>query len=201
MLLPSDEEHPMPNQIAQATISQLIPLVEQLTGAITAQVGALSPSQLNWKPNPAAWSVGQGIEHVVIANRSYFPILEQIVAGTRVPRLVERLPLAPVLFGRLLIASLDPARLHKVRTAKVFEPTLSVVEPSIVAAFTQQQQRLVELMQACSHLDAARIIITSPAVSFITYSLLDAFRILVVHEQHHFASTAQLLKLPAFPSA
>ncbi len=191
----------MPNDIARATIPQLIPLVEQLTEAITAQVGALGQNQLNWKPNATEWSVGQQIEHVVIANRSYFPMFEQIVAGTRTPALRERLPLAPALFGRLLIASLDPERLRKVRTAKLFEPTLSVVEPSIVTAFTRQQQRLVELMHGCASLDAARIIITSPAVSFITYSLLDAFRILVVHEQHHFASTAKLLRLPEFPSA
>lgn len=38
MLTSGDEEHPMPNQIAQATIPQLIPLVEQLTttGGISA---------------------------------------------------------------------------------------------------------------------------------------------------------------------
>jgi hypothetical protein len=85
----------MPHSIAQATVPQLIALVEQLTGSITAQVGALRPKQLNWKPNPAEWSVGQSTEHIVIANSSYFPSLEQIVAGTKRPRLWERLPLAP----------------------------------------------------------------------------------------------------------
>ncbi|NTU79334.1 MAG: hypothetical protein HGA45_08015 [Chloroflexales bacterium] len=39
----------------------------------------------------------------------------------------DRVPLAPTLFGRLLIISLNPDRLRKVRTAKVFAPTLSVI--------------------------------------------------------------------------
>jgi hypothetical protein len=191
----------MPGDVSRAAIPELIPLVEQLTGEITALVGPLGPTQLNWKPNPAEWSVGQSVEHIVIANSSYFPTLEQLVAGTKTTTLWERLPLAPALFGRLLIASLDPDRLRKLRTAKIFEPTLSVVEPSILATFGHQQLRLIELMHACARLDAARIIITSPAARFITYSLLDAFRIIVVHEQHHFASTSKLLKLPEFPSA
>lgn len=191
----------MPSDVSRATIPQLIALAEQLTREITAQVGALGPAQLNWKPNPAEWSVGQCIEHIVIANSSYFSPLEQLLAGTKATTAWERLPLAPALFGRLLISALDPERLRRVRTAKVFEPTLSVVEPQILAAFTRQQHRLVELMQACAGLDAARTIITSPAASFVTYSLLDAFRIIVVHEQHHVAHISKLLKLPEFPSA
>jgi hypothetical protein len=189
----------MSDTVPHATISQLIPVLEQLTQAITAQVAPLSHAQLNWKPNATDWSVGQCLEHILIANQSYIPLIEQILTGRKKPQFWERLPLVPALWGRLLIASLNPDRLYQIKTAKVFEPTLSAVEPQILATFSQQQQQLVDLMQKCVPLDAARIIVTSPAVSFITYSLLDAFRIIVVHEQHHVAHLAKLCMLPEFP--
>jgi uncharacterized damage-inducible protein DinB len=189
----------MPSTVHNATILQLIPMVEQLTQQFTAQINVLSPTQLNWKPNATDWSVGQCLDHVITANQTYFPQLDQILAGARPTRFWERLPLAPTLFARLLIASLNPDRRYSMRTAKVFEPTLSRVEPEILATFTQHQQQLIERMQACTRLDAARIIITSPAASFVTYSLLDAFRILVVHEQHHLAQITTIRALREFP--
>ena len=32
---------------------------------------SLTPRQLNWKPSPAEWSVGQCLEHLSIANEVY----------------------------------------------------------------------------------------------------------------------------------
>jgi hypothetical protein len=45
--------------------------------------GHLSGEQLNWKPGPEEWSVGQCFHHVVISNRPYEPIVEEILAGRR----------------------------------------------------------------------------------------------------------------------
>jgi hypothetical protein len=41
-------------------------------------------------------------------------------------------------------------------------------------------------MKATEHLDLEKIIITSPALGMVTYSLMDAYRIIVVHEARHF---------------
>ncbi|HWQ13941.1 MAG TPA: DinB family protein [Roseiflexaceae bacterium] len=185
--------------VRTATIPQLIPLVEQLSSQVEAQLRGLSAAQLNWKPNPAEWSLGQCLDHLITANTSYFGPLERLLAGQHVTTFWERLPLAPALFGRLLIYSLHPNQRRRVRTARVFEPTQSAVDQQILPAFAQQQRRLVELMRACAGLDAGRVIITSPALSFVTYSLLDAFRIIVIHEQHHLVQTAKILGLPEFP--
>jgi len=34
----------------------------------------------------------------------------------------------------------------------------------------------------------------------ITYSLMDAFRIVVVHEQNHFVQASRVLEMPGFPT-
>jgi len=54
-------------------------------------------------------------------------------------------------------------------------------------------------MEAIRGLNLDGITITSPAVRLITYSLVDAYRIIVVHEQNHFVQARRALELPGFP--
>ena len=41
-------------------------------------------------------------------------------------------------------------------------------------------------MDASRRLDLDSITFTSPVVSFVTYRLMDAYRVIVAHEQNHF---------------
>jgi hypothetical protein len=65
----------------------------------------------------------------------------------------------------------------------------------------EQQDRLLRLVEATRGLDLDTITITSPVVSFITYSLMDAYRIIVVHEQNHFVQARRVMESPGFPSS
>lgn len=40
---------------------------------------------------------------------------------------------------------------------------------------------------------------SSPVLGVITYSLMDASRIIVVHEQNHFAQARRVMESPGFP--
>jgi DinB superfamily len=44
-------------------------------------VTGLSPEQLNWQPGPGAWSVGQCLEHLCIANEVYLPAISSSLEG------------------------------------------------------------------------------------------------------------------------
>jgi hypothetical protein len=55
-------------------------------------------------------------------------------------------------------------------------------------------------MEATRRLDLDAITITSPVVGFITYSLMDDYRIIVAHEQNHFVQASRVMTSPGFPS-
>ena len=42
--------------------------------------GRLSAEQINWKPSEREWSIGQCFDHLIISNRPYVPIFEEILA-------------------------------------------------------------------------------------------------------------------------
>ena len=164
--------------------------------------GKLSSPQLNWKPSAERWSIAQCFDHLITTNKGYFPIIESVRTGTKKTTFWERLPVLPGLAGKLLIKSLDPASTRKIKAPKRFEPAQSNISASIIEDFAAQQGKVIEGMQATSHLDLEKIVITSPAVSagFVTYSLLDAYRIIVVHELRHFQQAQRVAEESAFPS-
>src|SRR5262249_42368677 len=85
--------------------------------------GGLSGEQVNWKPGAGEWSIGQCFDHLVISNRPYVQIFEEILAGQRRSRIWERMPLLPHLFGRLLITTLRPDSERRVKARPAFYPS------------------------------------------------------------------------------
>jgi hypothetical protein len=54
-------------------------------------------------------------------------------------------------------------------------------------------------MEASRDLDLDAIVITSPVLRFVTYGLMDACRIIVVHEQNHLVQATRVTESQGFP--
>lgn len=181
-----------------ADLRSLISAANDIAAEAKTTFGRLSPSQLNWKPSAERWSVAQCFDHLLTSNNGYFPIIEGVLAGHK-PRLWQRMPVLPGLAGKLLIKSLDPKSTRRIKAPKKFQPAQSDISPSVIDDFAEQQAKIVEKMKATEHLDLEKIIITSPVASAITYSLMDAYRIIVVHERRHFEQAKRVTDEPTFP--
>jgi hypothetical protein len=170
--------------------------------AVDAQqlFGRLHAPQINWQPHAAAWSVGQCLEHLIVTNREFFPLFDQLLKGEYRATWWQRIPALPGLFGRLMIKALVPGVSRKFKAPPRFQPTASHVEPQIVNRFLAHQQDVIAKMRATEKLEPARIIITSPVSKLVVYSLLDAYRILVVHERRHFAQAQRVMTMNGFPA-
>ncbi|HEU4595873.1 MAG TPA: DinB family protein [Pyrinomonadaceae bacterium] len=161
--------------------------------------GSLSAAQLNWQPGADEWSVGQCFEHLIKTNRSFFPTLEQIARGERRGRTWERVSPFSGFFGRMVLKSLAPESPRKFKAPRGLRPSSSAVDAAVVEQFAGQQGELAELMKATANLDLQRTVVTSPISGFVTYSLLDAFRIVVMHERRHFAQALRVTEAEGFP--
>ena len=49
---------------------------------VRSEFSNISLEQLNWKPSPESWSMGQCLEHLVISDGSYFPGFKKLSEGT-----------------------------------------------------------------------------------------------------------------------
>jgi DinB superfamily len=161
--------------------------------------GRLSGEQINWRPGEGEWSIGQCFDHLLVSNRPFESIFEAILARRYRRRLWERMPLLPGVFGGLIINALRPDSGRKVKARPAFYPSSSHIAPTIITSFLEQQTRLVRLMERSRRLDLEAITITSPVASFITYRLMDACRIIVVHEQNHFVQATRVMESHGSP--
>src|SRR5262245_66659894 len=94
-------------------LSEVIADAEQVNSTVASAFGGLSSEQINWKPSPSEWSIAQCLEHLLLLNKPYIPQIEKILAGKRQASLLERAPLLPAVFGRLVLASVQPASKQK----------------------------------------------------------------------------------------
>ena len=190
----------MNSDLGKADLSAVVAEGRRLADETKRAFGTLAAPQVNWKASEREWSIGQCFDHLVIANRPYFPIIEEIRQGWRRPRLRERMPLLPALFGKMIIKTLQPDSGRKVKARPQFLPSSTSMDPRVIDDFLDQQERLLKEMEATRGLDLERITITSPILALITYSLMDAYRIIVVHEQNHFVQARRVFETPGFPT-
>jgi hypothetical protein len=181
---------------------EILNLKEEL-GTIAAdarkEFGGLSAAQLNWKPSADRWSVGQCLNHLITSNTEYFPILDSLVSGKKKTVFLERLPVLPKLWGKLMIKSLDPKTTRKLKAPANLQPASSDLSTSVVEQFVEQQSKFADWMDKTKDLDLERIVITSPVMKLITYSVMDSYRFLVLHEQRHFQQAQRVMTEANFP--
>ena len=179
-------------------------LLEELA-AVTREArevfGGLSAAQLNWKPSAEQWSVGQCFDHLIKTNSTFFPDMRRVAAGTYKSSLWGRVSPLSGFFGRFILKSLDPEKGRRTKAPRVFEPAKSEVAADVIVKFVRHQSEVSQLMRETAGADLRGLKVTSPVSPVATYSLLDAYRIVVAHERKHFEQARRVTQEKGFPAA
>lgn len=182
----------------------LVPIIdrfEQVSAEMQTYFQGLSEVQLNWKPNPEKWSIAQCLDHLIVSNQTYFPVLREHVEGKHRKTFVEKLPFWAAMGSSLMIRFVQPEPAMKMKSPSVFQPTSSTVKGDIVDRFLEHNQALIALFQEADQLERhEKIVITSPAASFLTYTLRATAEVLANHEERHFKQALQVLQDDHFPA-
>lgn len=164
-----------------------------------AAFGRFGAKQLNWRPDAAKWSVAQCLEHLIVANELVLSAARDALMPS-VPRTIwQRLPVLPGLLGPLLIRSQAPGSTRKYTAAPRAQPSRSDITADILQRFVKQHWDAATWLQTLDEQTAARVIIASPFVRFLTYSILDGCRLVVAHDLRHVEQARRVTEAPGFP--
>jgi len=94
---------------------------------------------------------------------------------------------------------LNPEQKRKMKTFQMFEPTKSNISETIIEDFIENQQKLIEIIEACKSFDVHKIKISEPVGAALNLRLDDAFEILAMHEKRHFLQAERVMNLENFP--
>lgn len=179
-------------------MKEIISELQTISEKTKSTFGNLSSTQINWKPNPKSWSVGQCFEHLIITNNLYFPAIQKVIDGEHRNNFFSNIPFSTNLIGTLMKNSLKPEQARKMKTFKIFEPATSNVSSTIFADFAENNRKLIKMIEACKDLEIHKIKIPEPLSPALNLRLDDAFEILVLHEQRHFLQAERVMQMESF---
>jgi hypothetical protein len=166
-------------------LDQMITRGKEAAIIVKKEFGYLGLKQLNRKPTPERWSIGQCLDHLVVSDCSYFPVLKKIAAGNYEMTTWEKWSPFNWLFGKMLVNQTQENPKNKLNAPKVFAPSSSQVDLGILERFQKHQDTLLEYLAGCKTTDIDRVHITSPVSQLVTYSLRNAITILIQHQHRH----------------
>jgi len=178
----------MTNPADAAAPAWTLRLVSELNAADSraiAVANALTPQQLNWKPGPAQWSVGQCLEHLSLANEVYLRAMSPALQGGGRRRAVVS-EITPGWFGRYFIRYyIEPStKTRRTRAPRKIRPNPEV-PASVLERFLRSNQAIREFIDRARHYDVNRIRFTNPFVAVVRFTVGTGLEITSRHERRH----------------
>ncbi len=172
-----------------------IEAINKTTRDFQDSFGNLNPAQLNWKPAADKWSIAQNMDHLIVINSSYFPIIQSLKKGTYKAPFLGKVGFLVSFIGKMILNSVNPDRRRKMSTFPIWEPTKSEIPVGILDRFVAHQAELKKMIEDSQDLLEKGAVISSPANRNIVYKLEKAFDIIVTHEQRHLEQAKEVYEL------
>jgi hypothetical protein len=166
-------------------IDELVDKGEQARQKVIKHFTGITAEQLNWKMDPVSWSIGQCLDHLIVSDCAYFPALKKITAGNSTMSLWQKYSPLSGMFGKVLVSQVTEIPKKNMNAPKVFNPSASAIDMGVFDRFYKHLDTLIEYISLSSNIDLDKIKITSPVSQVITYSLRNAYLILMQHEHRH----------------
>ena len=165
---------------------------------VKVEFSDLTLQQLNWKLTSGSWSIGQCLDHLIVSDCLYFPVLKKITEGQYRMTIWESWSPFSKICGRMLTDRLQEQVKKKMKAPKVLLPSVSI-DTGISEHFHKHLDSFLNYVSGCDKVNVDKIIITSPAIKFVTYSLRDAITFLIQHEHRHINQAIRVKMNEAFP--
>ena len=177
-------------------------LLAELTASDQRAIAVARPltvDQLNWRPRPDSWSVGQCLEHLAVSNEVYCKAIAPAVPGCAQAMVDE---ITPGWFGRWFIRNViepSPKTLKNQKAPAKIVP-VATVDATILDQFLRSNQQTRELIARAQSFDVNRVRFKNPFVAWIRFTVGTGLEILARHEDRHLLQAERIRAHPGFPA-
>ncbi len=159
----------------------------------------LSIEQLNWRPSPDQWSIGQCLEHLLIFNRLYMAAISRAL-DNQLPS-----PVRVVKAGRIsawfIRTYVEPGpHTHRVRSPHKIKPG-ERINPSVLNDFLGSNQVAKNLVCRAGAYDVNRIRYKNPLVPFVRFTVGVGLELTWKHQFRHVLQAERVKHAPGFPTS
>lgn len=148
----------------------------------------LDPEQLVRRPAPGAWSVGEVLEHLCVADELYAKPVATLLHRAHIDAGAPAREWRPTVLGNFIAKTLENPK--PVKAPGKLRPGLTP-RNGVVEDFLTRDTRLLHRMDDSTTLDWSDLRMTPPvlpfSIPFVKLNVGDVFRIHVVHVRRHLA--------------
>ena len=181
-------------------IEEVLQKGKEARDKVNFEFSGISSEQLNWKVSPESWSIAQCLDHLIVSDNSYFPVLKKISDGTYQMNFWERYSPFSSICGQIMKTQLREQVRKKLKAPKKFRPAASKMGIELFDRYYKNLDSFLEFISNCRNIDIDKTIITSPAIGVVTYSLRDTLQLLVQHEHRHINQAIRVKMREGFPA-
>ena len=178
-------------------VNGVISEIQGVSEDVKITFGGLTEEQVNWKPAPESWSVGQCLDHLIRSNEEFFPELESLAAGTRRNTLWQTWSPLSGIAGAFLVGTLKKDN-QKTKTSQKMTPP-SDIAADIVDRFVDHQAQLTDKLRSTADVDWHKVMFTSPFVKIMTYRMDVGLQAVIEHEKRHIRQAKRVMAMEGFP--
>jgi len=175
-------------------LDQLTADLRDIQTTVAQRFQPLTDDQLNRRPGPGRWSVGQCLEHLNIIGGLYLPVITRKIqqAQTRSSRPAEAVKRG-LLGRRLTNAMRVPSSEKATKTPQQYAPSGSRLPRTVVEVFNRQTEELLALLQQARAVNINTVRIPNVVIALLRLRLTDQLELLVVHAQRHIQQAERVL--------
>ena len=170
----------------KASQDQLIKELINMTSSVKAEVVKMKEqplSQLNLKQSAESWSALECLEHLNRYGDFYLPEITRRINASKHPN-AKRFKSSWL--GEYFANAMKPDA-KSMQTFKVMNPVGSELDKTVIDTFIQQQDTLLDLLEAAQTTSLQKIKTSISISKMIRLRLGDTFRVLIYHNERHLA--------------
>jgi hypothetical protein len=185
----------------RADLQDLFDQLDRLDAEAAALVGGLGAAQLAWRPDPAAWSIAENLEHLGAIGRWYFKHIDRALDDAEGRGLRSDAPARLSWFERSVVRLAEPpVRRLRIRAPRPFQPPEGFDPAAAPAAYRELHAALRPRLERAAGLDLKRARARTP-LSRRPATLLGCLSLMLAHERRHLWQARQVAAHASFPRA
>ena len=158
---------------------------------VSAAARSLDPERLVRKPGPGSWSVGETLEHLLLMDELFLPVVVERIRGARPDAAAPAREWRPSFIGKMIVSSLEkPKPLLSPKIGRPGTPRAGVVEK-----FLALSSRYLATMDEAQSLDWRALRFAPPLAPWLPlrFNIGDAFRLHAVHVRRHIGQIDRIM--------
>jgi hypothetical protein len=179
--------------------------LERQLDAIAADADAvlagLTAAQVNWRPGPDRWSIGECVSHLNVGIRVVLPALDRAIETARQRGWTGEGPFRYGWFANWMARSQEPPVKRRIRTWPIIQPVTEHHDATrLRAEFHAVRRELRERLLHAEGLDWKRARVVSPVSRLVRMPFGAYLEFLLAHDRRHLWQARGVRNHAGFPA-